>query len=91
MFLSARKCNPDNDNKIGLTSLFNTYREYCKDNSLKPETRENFKMKLKNEGYVVEEDNKKGVRIGITGVQRVPAEAAFGEGTAICGADRPAP
>lgn len=67
MFLSARKCNPDNDNKIGLTSLFNTYREYCKDNSLKPETRENFKMKLKNEGYVVEEDNKEGVRIGING------------------------
>ena len=24
-------------------------------------------MKLKNEGYVVEEDNKKGVRIGING------------------------
>ena len=47
--------------------MFNTYREYCKDNSLKPETRENFKMKLKNEGYVVEEDNKKGVRIGING------------------------
>ena len=67
MFLSARKCNPDNDNKIGLTSLFNTYREYCKDNGLKAETRENFKMKLKNEGYVVEEDNKKGVRIGING------------------------
>lgn len=65
MFLSAKKCVPDNDNKIGLTSLFNNYREFCRDNSQKAETRENFKMKLKSEGYVVEEDNKKGVKIGI--------------------------
>ena len=65
MFLSARMCVPDNDNKIGLTPLFNNYREYCRDNNQKAETRENFKMKLKSEGYVVEEDNKKGVKIGI--------------------------
>ena len=66
MFLSARMCVPDNDNKIGLTPLFNNYREYCRDNNQKAETRENFKMKLKSEGYVVEEDNKKGVKIGIS-------------------------
>lgn len=65
MFLSAKMCVPDNDNKIGLTPLFNNYREYCRDNNQKAETRENFKMKLKSEGYVVEEDNKKGVKIGI--------------------------
>ena len=65
MFLSARMCVPDNDNKIGLTPLFNNYREYCRDNNQKAETRENFKMKLKSEGYMVEEDNKKGVKIGI--------------------------
>jgi putative DNA primase/helicase len=66
MFLSVKMCVPDNDNKIGLTPLFNNYREYCRDNNQKAETRENFKMKLKSEGYVVEEDNKKGVKIGIS-------------------------
>lgn len=66
MFLNAQQCFPDNNNKTGLTLLFNKYREYCKNNDLRSETRENFKMKLKDEGYVVEEDSKKGVKIGLS-------------------------
>ena len=66
MFLNAQQCVPDNNNKTGLTPLFNKYREYCKNNDLRSETRENFKMKLKDEGYVVEEDSKKGVKIGLS-------------------------
>lgn len=66
MFLKDQKCVPDKDSKMGLTFLFNKYREYCKDNDLKSETRENFKIKLKSEGYEVEADSKKGVKIGLS-------------------------
>lgn len=67
MFLERKEYKPDNQNQMGLSSLFNGYKAFCKDNNIKPETRENFKMKLKGEGYVVDDsDKKKGVKIGIT-------------------------
>lgn len=67
MFLERKEYKPDSQNQMGLSSLFNGYKAFCKDNNIKHETRENFKMKLKGEGYVVDDsDKKKGVKIGIT-------------------------
>lgn len=66
MFLERKEYKPDNQNQMVLSSLFNEYKAFCKDNNIKHETRENFKMKLKGEGYVVDDsDKKKGVKIGI--------------------------
>lgn len=66
MFLDRKGYRPDNQNKMNITSLFNEYKNFCKDNNIKPETRENFKIKLKGEGYVIDEsDKKKGVKVGI--------------------------
>ena len=66
MFLERKGYIPDNQNKMNITSLFNEYKNFCNDNSVKPETRENFKIKLKGEGYVIDEsDKKKGVKVGI--------------------------
>ena len=67
MFLERRGYMPDNQNKINITSLFNEYKSFCNDNNISPETRENFKMKLKGEGYVIDDsDKKKGVKVGIS-------------------------
>lgn len=67
MFLKRKEYRPDNQNKMNITSLFNEYKSFCNDNNIKPETRENFKIKLKGEGYVLDEsDKKKGVKVGIT-------------------------
>ena len=64
--LLEEKCTEYNQNKMNITSLFNEYKNFCKDNNIKPETRENFKIKLKGEGYVIDEsDKKKGVKVGI--------------------------
>ena len=66
MFLGKKGYKPDNKNKINITFLFNEYKNFCNDNNIKPETRENFKMKLKGEDYVIDEsDKKKGVKVGI--------------------------
>lgn len=67
MFLERKGYKPDKQNTTGLNTLFNEYKNFCNDNHIKPETRENFKMKLKGEGYVLDEsDKKKGVKVGIT-------------------------
>lgn len=66
MFLERKGYKPDNQNKTGLNTLFYEYKTFCNDNNIKPETRENFKMKLKGEDYVIDEsDKKKGVKVGI--------------------------
>lgn len=50
MFLERKEYKPDNQNQIVLSSLFTEYKAFCKDNNIKPETRKDFKMKLKSEG-----------------------------------------
>lgn len=66
MFLERKGYMPDSRNQTGLNALFNEYRNFCNDNNIRHETRENFKMKLKGEGYAIDDsDRKKGVKVGI--------------------------
>ena len=65
-FIVTRNYHPDSTNKVSLTDLFNEYMEYCKDNTLKFENKSTFKSRLRDEGYVIEEKNKKAAQVYIS-------------------------
>ena len=65
-FIVDSNYHPDSTNKMSLTDLFNEYKQYCLDHTLRFEEKSIFKSRLKDEGYVVEEKNKKAAQVYIS-------------------------
>lgn len=59
MFLGSKHYIPGDKDFKRLSELYNEYKEYCKSNSIRFESKSNLKNKLKEEGYTIEEKEKK--------------------------------
>lgn len=65
MFLTNKNYIPCTEKFMKLRDLYNEYKIYCKDNSLRSESKADMKSKLKDEGYTIEEKDKKAAKVGI--------------------------
>lgn len=68
MFLEGKHYIPSSKEFKKLSELYNEYENFCKDHSIKIESKANFKAKLKGEGYEVKEreKEKKAITVGIS-------------------------
>lgn len=67
MFLKAKNYIPDSTGKKKLLDLHKEYKEFCIGNSLKPENKTDFRIKLQGERYKVEKEGaNKAYMVGVS-------------------------